>query len=115
LGLPVIAWVSGEHEYENKTPAGHLQNMSLPLARPSMGKPTARCAALDSLGRGKELAIMTSRQNTVQDDPPSGSGAPRVDPHETRKRQKFKRSVDASDPESPSMEETNAKEKARQQ
>jgi len=50
-GLPAIVWVSSEHEYADKTPAGHCKTC-LPLPQPSTVKPTARYAAIDGLGRG---------------------------------------------------------------
>jgi len=34
-----------------------------------MVNPAARCAAIDGLGRGKDLAITTGRLNTLQNDP----------------------------------------------
>jgi len=62
-----------------------IYKTSLPLPRPSTVKLAARCAAIDGLGRGKELANMTGRQNTVKDDEPSRSGgqnAPTRNPEE---------------------------------
>jgi len=60
--------VSNEHEYGNKTPAGRSKTIFPALAAVN-GKPSARCAAIDGLGRGKDLAITTGRLNTLQNDP----------------------------------------------
>ena len=54
-----------EHEYANKMPAGQCN----PLSRshgPSTVKPAARSAAIDDPRRGKDLTIMTAKQNAGQ-------------------------------------------------